>query len=58
MCNRVGPEGNVTFAGQSLAAAPDGELLLRAGDREELLLVELPLQEVGQQRLRRPWLQL
>ncbi len=58
MCNRVGPEGNVTFAGQSLAAAPDGELLLRAGDREELLLVDLPLQEVGQQRLRRPWLQL
>ena len=35
MCNRVGPEGEIVFAGQSLVAGPDGGLLFKAGGDEE-----------------------
>lgn len=56
MCNRVGQEGDVTFAGGSLAAAPDGSLLCRAGAEETLLTVDLPLESVARVRAGRPWL--
>ena len=58
MCNRVGREGGVTFAGQSLLTAPNGDLLFRAGDQEELLLLDVPLEEAARERAARPWLNL
>lgn len=58
MCNRVGPEGELTFAGQSLLAAPDGSLRFKTGGEEELLLLDVPLAEAGQARNSRPWLTL
>ena len=58
MCNRVGPEGEVTFVGQSLVAGPDGSLRLLAGESEELLVTEIPLEEARQARRNRPWLTL
>lgn len=58
MCNRVGREDGVTFAGQSLLAAPNGDLPFQAGDREELLLLEVPLEETARERTARPWLAL
>lgn len=41
LCNRCGVEGGVTFAGESVAVAPDASVLARAGTGEELLRVEL-----------------
>jgi predicted amidohydrolase len=41
LCNRVGVEGAVTFAGGSLVVAPSGRVLARAGGAEEVLAVEL-----------------
>lgn len=58
MCNRVGREDGLTFAGQSLLATPNGDLLLKAGDREELLVLDVPLEEATQARAARPWLTL
>lgn len=58
MCNRVGTEDALTFAGQSLLAAPDGGLLHKAGDREELLLLDVPLEQAARERAARPWLTL
>lgn len=58
MCNRVGREGEVTFAGESLLAAPDGSLLYKAGREEELILLDIPLELVGKEREKRPWLNL
>ena len=58
MCNRVGQEGALTFAGQSLTAAPDGSLLFKAGGEEELLTVDIPLEELPAIRSVRPWLTL
>jgi predicted amidohydrolase len=42
LCNRVGVEGGITFAGGSLVAAPDGRVMARAGDAaEDVVSVEL-----------------
>ena len=43
MCNRVGPEDHLCFAGESLIAAPDGSLLLKAGETEDLLIADISL---------------
>ncbi len=58
MCNRVGSEGEAVFAGNSLVAGPEGNLHWQAGGTEQLCLVEIPLEQVRQTRLRRPWLSL
>lgn len=58
MCNRVGTEDAMTFAGQSLLAAPNGDLLYKAGDQEELLFVDVPLIQADRERAARPWLSL
>lgn len=58
MCNRVGVEDAMEFAGQSLLAGPDGDLLHLAGDREELLLLDVPLEAAARERAARPWLTL
>lgn len=58
MCNRIGPEGAVTFAGQSLLAGPDGSLLLKADGEERLLVTDIPLHEIPGIRKNRPWLTL
>lgn len=58
MCNRVGQEHVMTFAGASLVVGPDGEMLARAGAGEELLVVDLDLSRVAESRSRRPYLDL
>ncbi|MBQ9674215.1 MAG: carbon-nitrogen hydrolase family protein [Ruminococcus sp.] len=58
MCNRVGREGNIVFCGQSLVAKPDGSLLFKTDDKEELILLDIDLSDVAKQRSLRPWLKL
>jgi predicted amidohydrolase len=58
MCNRVGQEDAMTFAGGSLLAAPDGTLCHKVGEGQALVLVDVPLAQVAQQRQARPWLHL
>jgi predicted amidohydrolase len=58
MCNRVGQEGEVTFAGQSLLCAPNGDLLHLEDDGEKLLVLDVPLEQAAQEREKRPWLSL
>ena len=58
MCNRVGPEGGVTFSGESLVAGPNGELLALAGHDKELLLCEFSLPQAREIRAQRPYTQL
>lgn len=58
MCNRVGPEDGLVFAGQSLLAGPNGDLLHRADDAEGLVMVDVPLEAVTAERASRPWLTL
>ncbi|MCH3949447.1 MAG: carbon-nitrogen hydrolase family protein [Acidaminococcus sp.] len=58
MCNRVGKEGNVVFAGESLVTHPSGEVLYKAGDKEELITVSLNLSEAGEWKKKYPFLGL
>lgn len=58
MCNRVGLEDEMDFAGESMVAGPNGELLAKAGDQEQLLLVDIDPNQVQQSRKARPYLPL
>ena len=57
MCNRVGQEGELTFAGESLVCDPEGTLLLKAGAVENLFFMDLPLEQVRKVRRKRPYLE-
>ncbi len=47
LCNRVGREERLEFAGASFACAPDGQIIAQAPEREDhLLVVDLDLQQV------------
>ena len=57
LCNRVGPEPRLTFAGQSFVCAPDGHVIARAGEgTEEILVCDLDLKQVSQSPARRLFL--
>ncbi len=58
MCNRVGQEDDTIFAGQSLVAAPDGKLLMKASDKEQLIKVEVDLSLAVKFREQHPYLRL
>jgi N-carbamoylputrescine amidase len=52
--NRVGREGRIQFWGRSFAAGPFGEVLARAGEsREEIVIAKCNLTEI--QRIRKDW---
>ncbi len=42
MCNRVGTEKEMVFAGESLVVDPHGKVVSKADDREQILSVALP----------------
>ncbi len=47
LCNRVGPEPKVTFAGQSFVCDPAGNVIAQAGEgADEILLCEIDLTKV------------
>lgn len=54
--NRVGKESGTKYWGGSFVAAPFGQILGKAGDKEEVLVVECNLDEVEQQRRTWPFL--
>lgn len=55
MCNRVGTEGKMDFAGESLVADAQGNCLLKADDQEHLLLVDLDLAGAAALRAAKPY---
>lgn len=58
MCNRVGKEGEVTFAGESLVVDPNGQTICKADGREQLVTCDLDLAAVYQVQQMRPYLAL
>lgn len=57
LCNRVGPEERLTFAGESFVCNPAGEVIARAGTgTEEILYADLDLAEVERSHARRLFL--
>uniref|UniRef100_UPI003FF11465 carbon-nitrogen hydrolase family protein n=1 Tax=Megasphaera elsdenii TaxID=907 RepID=UPI003FF11465 len=58
MCNRVGREGDVNFAGQSLVVDSEGQTLLKGDDKEALLTCDLDLSQCRQSRSSRSYITL
>lgn len=58
MCNRVGPEGEIMFAGESLLVHPSGDTLFKADGREQLITWELDLSDAANWKEKRPFLSL
>lgn len=58
MCNRVGIEGGMNFAGESLVVSPQGEVLLKADDAEQLLYVDMDLLQARSIRAKKPYTSL
>lgn len=58
MCNRVGVEGDMDFAGESLVAGPGGELIVKAGDADQILYADIDLGQIDTARQQRPYLDL
>lgn len=57
LCNRVGPEEKLIFAGESFVCGPDGKVLARAGSgTEEILVADLDLGEIENSHARRLFL--
>ena len=57
LCNRVGPEERLTFAGESFVCDPAGRVIARAGSgTEEILFADLDLEEVSRSHARRLFL--
>ena len=58
MCNRIGVEGEMDFAGESMAVDANGEILARADDTEQIVYVDFNLEKSGKVREKRPYTQL
>ena len=58
MCNRVGPEDHLTFCGESLVAGPYGELVYKADASEQLVVTDVPTDEIRTVRSLKTWLAL
>jgi len=57
LCNRVGQEERLNFAGESFVCAPDGRVIARASEgRSQVLLADLDLRQVGESHARRLFL--
>jgi predicted amidohydrolase len=55
MCNRVGAEGDMVFAGESLLADPNGNIVVKADDKERLIFAELDIQTAEKIRNKKPY---
>ena len=58
MCNRVGREGGMDFAGESLVVSAEGETLIKADDRERILYADIDLKESAKIRHTKPYVSL
>ena len=58
MCNRMGREGGVNFIGQSLVADPMGEILVKAGGREQMVYADVDLRQSRTLREENPYFTL
>ena len=55
MCNRVGKEGAMDFAGESIAVDANGERIVMADDREQIVYADLDLTASKRIRAKRPY---
>ena len=55
MCNRVGKEGDMDFAGESIVVDANGDVTAMADDTEQILYAEIDLTRSREIRKHRPY---
>jgi predicted amidohydrolase len=58
MCNRVGLEDEMDFAGETIFCGPDGSCLKIADDTEQLVICDVDLEAAADMRQRKPYMAL
>jgi predicted amidohydrolase len=58
MCNRVGVEHEMDFCGESMVVDPNGDVVAKADDAEQILYAEIDIGLVEKSRKARPYLSL
>jgi predicted amidohydrolase len=58
MCNRVGVEDDMHFCGESIVVNPNGDVIAKADDTEQILYADIDLGAVQKSREERPYLKL
>jgi predicted amidohydrolase len=58
MCNRVGIEGEMDFAGQSIVVDPNGDVVIKADEKEQIVYADIDLTMVQECREQRPYINL
>lgn len=58
MCNRVGIEDAMEFAGESLVVSAEGKTIVRADDTEKILYAYVDLKESATIRQAKPYVSL
>lgn len=58
MCNRVGLEGEMDFAGESIIVDPNGDVVFKGNDQEGLIVKDIDLSLSKKIREQRPYLPL
>ncbi len=58
MCNRVGAEGAITFSGESVVVDPEGNIVVKGNNSENLIVADLDLPQTVVARTKRPYLSL
>jgi len=58
LCNRSGLEDQMNFDGGSIVVAPDGNIIARAGNSEQILLADIDYTQIAKNRKERPYLDL
>jgi N-carbamoylputrescine amidase len=56
MCNRVGVEDDMEFCGNSIVIDPNGDVIFKADDTEQLITAEIDLNEADISRQKRPYI--
>ena len=56
MCNRVGLEGEMDFAGQSIVVHPSGDVIVKADNAQRLVNCEIDIAEAELWRGKRPYI--
>ena len=58
MCNRVGSEGDMLFAGQSAVVSADGDITAKADDSERIIYADIDLHRSSELRKKKPYTDL
>jgi predicted amidohydrolase len=58
MCNRVGLEGKMDFCGESMVVDPNGDVVVKAEDTEQILYADIDFGMINEARKNHPFLEL